>query len=104
MEAAKKADREFCCYQSGKHTTRDSDSDIKMMMDTLLESCVTCQQQDRKTPAFVDPTNSGMDKLFNTDWVKTTLSRMKTSDESDLQGNEDSREDIDLNYELSDIN
>ena len=99
IQAAKKADREFCCYQSGHHTIREADTDITKMVGHLLQAQVSVEQQTRRTPGFIDPTNNGLDKLCYTDWVNKTLAKQPC--EKELQ--RDTQEDSDLTYELSDI-
>ena len=101
MDAAKKTDQEFRCYQSGTHTTRDSDNDIKKMTNNLLESTATRQQEQRTSPGFVDPTDIGVHKLCTTEWIETTISKLETDH---LQEGEGIHKDIDLNYELADVN
>ena len=59
-QAAKKADREFCCYQFGHHTIREADTDITKMAGHLLQAQVSVEQQTRRTPGFIDPTNIGL--------------------------------------------
>lgn len=104
MEAAKKTDRKFCCYQSGAHTTRDFENDIKRMTTKLMESAIACEQRGRTSPGFMDPTDDGLHKLCSTDWIKTTLTKSPTQAADHLRESEDTQEDIDLNYELADIN
>ena len=75
MQAAKKADREFGCYQSGQHTSRDANKDITKMSGHLLRAKAASEQEQRREPGFIDPTNAGLNTLCNTDWVKTTLAK-----------------------------
>ena len=103
MQAAKKADREFCCYQSGQHTVRDANEDITKMAVHLLQAKAASEQEQRRSPGFIDPTNDGLDTLCNTDWVKTTLAKNPSWDELQREQRDTEREDTDFNYELSDI-
>ena len=77
LEAAKKTDKEFGCYQASSHTVREADNDIQKLVQYLLEK-VIIQEDDRKTPSFNNP--SGYKKLCATSWVRETLSRTVTDD------------------------
>ena len=101
MQAAKKADIEYSCYQSGQHAVRDAEKDITKMSDHLLHTTATTEQQ-RSTPGFIDPTNDGLNTVCNTHWVKSTLAKHPSWDELQREQSDTEREDTDFNYELSD--
>ncbi len=101
LEAAKKCDKMFSATpHSTAHTVRDSNTDIRKIRDHLLEKEITTEDKKRATPAFVDPTQSGLDTLSKADWLQKHL--VSTGREENLQDEQEHCE-IDLNYELSDI-
>ncbi len=51
------------------------------------------------SPAFIDPTDAGMDKLCSTTWIKDTLNKVIDSDDLEI----DRQGIIDASYELSDV-
>ena len=79
------------------------------MVNHLHEAKVTAINKNRTTPSFIDPVESGWQKLAMTDWLKNALVRHLVDDSTDLQGEEldlDSghREgELDFDYELSDV-
>lgn len=102
MEAAKKVDQAFLVTaQDTKHTVRDSQQDIRRMVDFLLEKEVTSEISSRSSSdLFSDPTLKGMGKLTGT-WLQAFLSR--TADNDDLGVEAEERDfDIDLDFELTD--
>ena len=101
MEAAKKTDREYGCSQSSGHTTTDASRDIDKMMGCLMEAQVALEVSNRNTPAFEDPTEKGLHKMFNTSWIQDTLSRTVVL-EDDLQAVEREDTEVNLDYELAD--
>ena len=99
LEAAKKTDKEFGCYQASSHTVREADNDIQKLVQHLLEKKVIIQEDDRKTPSFNNPSSAGYKKLCTTSWVRETLSRTVT-DDGDLCTEEDGH--VTLDYEIAD--
>ena len=100
MEAAKKTDHEFGCSRSSAHTTTDADSDINRMMVRLMEAKVAQEVSNRSSPPFEDPTEKGLDKMFNTSWIQDTLSKTTSADD-DLEVGEQDME-VNWDYELAD--
>ena len=98
MSAAKKVDKEFSCHQSSAHAMREAGRDITKMANLLLEKSVTSFVTNRTTPAFADPTEKGLKKLCNTEWVHETLARNLT--EEDM---EEEEHIIDLDYDIADV-
>ena len=109
LDAARKTDQAFgVAPQSTAHTVRDASSDIKKMTKHLAETRVTKNIEERLTPVFTDPTESG----FKTSWLKDTLSRSHvvynsppsvdadTTSGDILHGREAHNDEIDMNYEL----
>lgn len=100
LEAAKKCDKIFAVTpRSTAHTIRDSNVDIKKIREHLLEKGITKEDKDRTAPAFIDPTNSGLDTLCKGDWLQKHLA----STGCDNLHNEQEHDEIDLDYELSDV-
>ena len=100
MEASKKVDREFGACRATSHTTKDASKDISTVLSYLLDKKVTQELTERTSPVFCDPTDNGLDKLCNTDWIQETLSRTECDDNLE----EDEREEIiDQGYELHDV-
>ena len=63
---------------------------------------------DWTTPPFIDPVETGWQKLAMTDWPKNTLIRHLVDDSADLQEDIDSEferrlGDLDFEYELADV-
>ena len=100
MEAAKKSDREFGCSQSSAHTTTDAESDINKLMVRLMEAEVTQGLSNRTSPAFEDPTDKWLDKMYNTSWIQDTMSKSAVIDD-DLEVGEPETV-VNLDYELTD--
>lgn len=101
MDISKKIGREFAAHRTTAHTTLDACKDITKLSNHLLEKGVVQQRKERNSPAFVDPTDAGLDKLCNSTWIRDTLDRVEVED---LEREE--REDydaLDLNYELSHV-
>ena len=99
MDAAKKTDKEFNVHRSStSHTIRDASRDIDKMAKILLERQVTSVTEGRDVPKFEDPTERGLKKMCNTQWVQETLSRNPFDDEV-LTGDEQT---IDLEFEIAD--
>lgn len=100
MEAAKKTDREFGCSRSSAHTTTDAESDINKLMVRLMEAEVTQELSNRTSPAFEDPTEKGLDKMYNTSWIQDTMSKSAVIDDDLEVGEPDTV--VNLDYELAD--
>lgn len=98
MSAAKKVDKEFSCQQSSAHTVREARKDIDKMADLLLEKSVTSFSTSRTSPTFNDPTEKGLKKLCNTEWVHEMLTRDVTDEDM-----EEEEHVIDLDYDIADI-
>ena len=99
LEAAKKCDRVFgVSPESISHTIRDSKADIMKIHQQLLEKSITQENTERKTPIFVDPTESGINTITKGDWLSKHL---QSNFEDNLQSDE-GRGEIDMDYELFD--
>ena len=104
MEASKRVAREFGACRTMSHTTRDANKDITNMLNILLEKKVTQELRvpERTSVAFKDPTDDGLDKMCNSNWIKETLSRTECDDNLE----EDTRYELtesDQDYELFDV-
>ena len=99
MDAAKKTDKEFNVHRpSTAHTIRDATRDIDKMANILIERQVTSVTVDRDSPKFEDPTERGLKKMCNTQWVQETLSRNPFDDE--VQSGDEHT--IELDFEIAD--
>lgn len=99
LEAAKKCDKMFGVSPSTTaHTVRDYKSDIAKLRSQLLEKEVTTEKPLRTTPAFVDPTVSGLTTLTG-GWLEKQLS----SQCEDILQNEQFHGEVDIDYELADV-
>lgn len=99
LEAAKKCDAVFRVPpRATSHTVRDSKADIRKVMKHLVEKEITKEKVNRTTPAFIDPTISGLDTLTKGEWIKK---RLQSNVEESLQS-EQSEYELDLDYELYD--
>ena len=100
MDASKRVASEFGARRSKAH---DNNNDIATVLNSLLEKQVTQELQERTSVAFKDPTDIGLDKLCNTNWIQdTSLSRTECDDNLE----EDTIHEIseyEQDYELSDI-
>lgn len=97
---SKKTDREFGCSQSSSHTTTDAESDINKLTVRLMEAEVTRELSDRTSSAFEDPTEKGLNKMFNTSWIQDTMSKSAVTDDDLEVGEQDTV--VNLDYELTD--
>ena len=105
MQAAKKTDKLFKVKpQSTKHTVRDSNKDVMKMVAYLSGEKVHVEKNERNSPPFTDPTETGWKKISTTSWLNDTLTRSLDIVESDVQIDEDLQmEELDINdYEFSD--
>lgn len=101
MEVAKKIDCEFVAHRTTAHTTLDAYKDITKIAHYLKEKGVVQESKERNSPAFIDPTDAGLDKLCNSTWISDTLDRVETGD---LEKEEmENHGTVDANYELSDV-
>ena len=99
LEAAKKCDAVFeVSPMSKSHTVRDSKADIRKIQQQLIEKCITKEDTNRKSPGFVDPTESGIDTLTKSEWLQKQL---QSKFDDNLQSEQD-RGELDLDYELAD--
>ena len=100
MEASKGVAREFCVYRSKSHTIRDANKDVNNLLNYLLEKKVAHELPECASIGFKDPTDDGLDKMCNTNWIKDTLSRTGCDDNP-----EDTCEltEADQDYELFDV-
>ena len=113
MEASKKADKVFNVTPAATaHTVRDSNKDIQKMVSHLHEAKVNILDKDWTTPPFIDPAETGWQKLAQklamADWLKNTRTRHLVDDSADLQEDIDSEfehrfGDLDFEYELADV-
>ena len=117
LDAAKKTDTAFgVAPQTTAHTIRDPSSDVSMVKH-LVENKVSLTLEDRLTPPFTDPADKGYKKLCSS-WLNETLSRshvvdynsppseiedLVIADDDYLHGREVNNDDIDIDYELSDV-
>ena len=101
MSAAKKVDKEFCCHQTSAHTVRDANSDVDKMAKVMNEKSATSFVSERNSPTFEDPTEQGLKKLCNTEWVHNTLARNPLDDDPVSAVEEEHI--VDLDYEIADI-
>lgn len=69
------------------------------MMSHLIEAKVAQEVSNRNSPAFEDPTEKGLDKIFNTSWIQDTLSKTSIDDNREV-GEQDT--EVNLDYELAD--
>ena len=103
LEAAKKTDRAFqSSPQSIAHAVRSSQMDIVKITQHLLDQNTTSAVNNRITPQFIDPTEQGWKKLSITSWLHDILSPSQQDELDDVEKNLE-EEEIDLDYELSDI-
>ena len=70
------------------------------MMVHIMEAKVAQEVTNRSSPPFGDPTEKGLDKMFNTSWIEDTLSKTTSADD-DLETGEQDIE-VNLDYELAD--
>ena len=54
---------------------RDAISDIDKMAKILVNKSAAAFLSERNSPTFEDPTERGLKKLCNTEWVHSTLAR-----------------------------
>ena len=77
------------------------------MVSHLHEANVNVLDKDRTTTPFIDPVETGWQKLAMTDWSKNTLTRHLVDDSADLQDTDSEFEcrlgDLDFEYELADV-
>ena len=93
LEAAKKADHEFCTHRSTSHIIRDAEKDILTLANHLWDHKVTSTVSERNSQKFHYPTEDGLKKLCPKSWVQDTL---------DLEGDNTRDSEVDMDYELSD--
>ena len=100
LEAAKKADREFCTHRSTSHTIRDANKDILTLANHSRENTVTSTVSERNSPNFHDPYDDGLKKVCTKPWVHQTLANVPV--EEDLEGDNTRSGEVDMDYELFD--
>ena len=101
MEASKKVDHEFGVTRSTSHSIRDANKDIGAVTNNLLERKITQELPERTSAAFSDPTNNGLDKLCNTNWLQNVLSRADC--DSNLEEDDLMDRITDQDYELYNV-
>lgn len=102
LQAAKKCDSVFgVTPKSTLHTVRDSQADIQKVHQQLMEMGIVSEDATRTSPGFVDPTVSGMGTLTNGKWLQKQL-QIKIEVTSSLQNSDNTRGELDLDYELAD--
>ena len=100
LQAAKKCDKVFGVSPlSTAHTVRDSKADIAKLRSRLISEEIINEKPLRTTPAFTDPTITGLSTLTGGDWLEKQLSA--NCDDS-LQ-NEQFCGEVDIDYELADV-
>ena len=65
-----------------------------------MEAEVTRELSDRTSSAFEDPTEKGLNKMFNTSWIQDTMSKSAVTDDDLEVGEQDTV--VNLDYELTD--
>lgn len=103
MEASKRVAREFGVYRSKSHTTRDANKDVNNLLNYLLEKKVAHELPGRTSIGFKDPTDDGLDKMCNTNWIKDTLSRTGCDDNLEEEDTTFELTEADQDYELFDV-
>lgn len=101
MEASKRVACEFGVCHSKSHATRDANNDITKVLNYLLEKKVVQELPERPSVGFKDPTDDGLDKMCNTNWIKDTLSRSGCDDnleEDTIHELTESDQDYELYY------
>lgn len=97
MDAAKRADRQFCVTpQTTAHTVRSAAGDIQKIASHLIEKEIVSESSSRTGVAFSDPTDAGWKRLCTTNWIQTILEQGGGEELDD----EISHENIDFDYEL----
>ena len=100
-EAAKKTDKAFkAAPQTTTHSVRTAEDDISSMARHLLAQGITSASANRNTPAFIDPTQLGWQKLCTTSWLQERLSASVQEEEGEIQVDHG---EVDLDYELSTV-
>ena len=62
------------------------------------------ENKERTSPTFEDPTVAGLDKMFNTSWVKDTLSRFDIEEDNlEVEDTMVHHGTVDSDYELSHV-
>ena len=102
MDASKRVASEFGARRSKAHTTRDANKDIMTLLNSLLEKQVTQELHERTSVAFKDPTDIGLDKLCNTNWIQDTLSKFECGDNLE-EDTVDEITEYEQDYELFDV-
>ena len=67
-------------------------------MVRLMEAEVTQELSNRTSPAFEDPTEKGLDKMYNTSWIQDTMSKSAVIDDDLEVGEPDTV--VNLDYDL----
>ena len=99
-EAAKKTDKAFkSAPQTTTHSVRTAEDDISSMAGHLMAQGITTVSANRNTPAFVDPTQLGWQKLCTTSWLQEKLSASVQEEE----GEPVDHGEVDLDYELTTV-
>jgi hypothetical protein len=101
MEASKRVAHEFGACRSTSHTARDTNKDITTIVNYFLEKKVAQELPERTSICFKDPTDDGLDKMCNTNWIKDTLSR--TGCDDNLEDTIYELTECDQDYELFDV-
>ena len=99
LEAAKKCDNIFGVSPSTTaHTVRDFKFDIAKIQSQLMDKKITTENPLRTTPVFIDPTVSGL-KTLTGGWLEKQLSAHC----EDILQNEQLHGEVDIDYELADV-
>ena len=105
LDAAKKADKAFCVSPpGGKHTVREACRDIKTMANHLLEKSVATNLENRSSPEFINPDDTGLDKLTST-WLHEALFRAYIDEgiPSSESTDEELEQSATIHYEIADV-
>lgn len=104
LEAAKRCDKVFGVPpQSTAHTVRSSKSDVQKICQHLTEKGIIKEDNTRKTPAFKDPTVSGLDTLSKGDWIQKKLQKLTEDTPQSSQSYSEVDIEVDIDYELADL-
>ena len=96
MKVTKRIECEFGVHHSTSHTTSDCLNEINKIVDHLTKAT-------ENSPLFTDPTVTGLQKIFNTAWIKNTLNRSELFEEPTEDTDSAHQHQIaDIMYELTD--
>lgn len=101
LEAAKRCDSVFRVPpKSTRHTVADSESDISKLQKHILQKGITQEDPNRTTPIFEDPTEIGLNKLTNDNWLSKHLTLLSSDDNPQCEQHQG---EVDIDYEIADV-